>query len=353
MSNQRCAKCILPSSYPNIQFDDNGVCNECLSAPKNPVDKKPEKELETIINQFKGKSRKYDLILPLSGGKDSSYTAYYLKKKFDVKMLGLNYDIGYRSALAVRNIEKLSDELDMDLITIRLNKKFLAKLFSHFLRERGEFCSVCNNIGYLLAGSFCWAQAQLLGFPPLIVGGWSKHYEHQPGVSTTNMKYFFNNLTENLLDELKKQPFFEENIINIFHAISDPRQAQLGNTEYKHVDKIAVFIQLPDYIDWNIREIPHILSSETGWEHSGDIHESHFDCKLFPIKEYLKFKKYGLTQETIKNSRLIREGLMSREEGLERMKFEHTEEPLIFQTFLNELGLTPQQINWKAEWSKN
>jgi len=352
MKNKRCVKCILPDSYPNIRFDDKGVCNECLSEHEIQIEKKPEKELDKIIGKFKGKSPKYDLILPLSGGKDSSYAAYYLKKTYDVKILALNFDIGYRSSSAVRNIEVLSDELDMDLVTIRLNKNFLGKLFSHFLKERGEFCSVCNNLGYLLAGSFCWAQKQLLGDPPLIVGGWSKQYEHQPGVSTTNMKYFFSNLTKDLLDEMKAQPFLEEKILTILSKLNDPRQAQVGNKENKLVNEIAVFIQLPDYIDWNIREIPFLLTSETGWVPPGDIHESHFDCTLFPIKEYLKYKKYGLTQETIKNSRLIREGLMPREEAIERIRLEQTSEPEIFNIFLKNLGLSKGDINWTAEWSK-
>jgi hypothetical protein len=112
------------------------------------------------------------------------------------------------------------------------------------------------------------------------------------------------------------------------------------------------FIQLPDYIEWNIREIPRMLSEKLGWRHPPDVHESHFDCTLFPIKEYLKFNKYGLTQETVKNSRLIREGLMTRDEAMERMSLEQTTEPEIFDGFLRELGVSREEINWQAEWSR-
>jgi hypothetical protein len=81
------------------------------------------------------------------------------------------------------------------------------------------------------------------------------------------------------------------------------------------------------------------------------LHDSHFDCLLFPIKEYLKFKKYGLTQETIKNSVLVREGLMTRDEALRRTRLEQTEEPPIMKTFLGEVGLEKKDVNWDAEWS--
>lgn len=351
----RCKKCILPVTYPDIQLDKHGVCNFCLAASneKNRSRKRSESELGRIIKAYKGKSSKYDVIVGLSGGKDSSYVAYYLKTEYDVKILGMNYDIGYRSEYAVQNLETMANKLKIDLLTIRPNNSFIKKLFAHFLRKRGEFCSVCNNLGYLIGASFSWREKLSLGFSPLMVGGWSKEYEFQHGVSVTSMDYFFENLTHELLEELIAQPFIEEKIVLGYMKLKDPRQAQIGTEEHKQLGDYAMnFIQLPDYVEWSIREIPHILSAGLDWKHPSDVHESHFDCSLFPIKEYLKFKKYGLTQETIKNSVLIREGLMSREEALQKMVLEQTTEPEIFASFLHELGLSKDDINWNAEWSK-
>jgi hypothetical protein len=293
------------------------------------------------------------VIVGLSGGKDSSYVAYYLKKEYGLKILGLHYNIGYSSLYAIQNLENVVGKLDIDLFSIRPRGNFLRKLFAHFLRERGEFCSVCNNLGYLFGASFSWSQQNTLGFTPLMVGGWSKQYEYQPGISVTSMKYFFDNLTPELLDGLKAQPFIEKEIISRYMGLEDPRQALLDTASHDKLGDYAMdFIQLPDYIEWNIREIPRILSEKLGWRHPPDVHESHFDCTLFPIKEYLKFNKYGLTQETVKNSRLIREGLMTRDEAMERMSLEQTTEPEIFDGFLRELGVSREEINWQAEWSR-
>jgi hypothetical protein len=265
----------------------------------------------------------------------------------------MNYDIGYRSQYALQNLNTVADKLDIDLLTIRPNRGFLKKLFVHFLRTKGEFCSVCNNFGYLIGASLSWNQKLALGFSPLMVGGWSKKYEFQPDVSALSMKYFFGNLTEGLLDELMVQPFIEKQVVTRFMNLTDPRQAQIGTKENEQLGDYAMnLIQLPDYIEWNIREIPHILSAELEWEHPPDVHESHFDCALFPVKEYFKFKKYGLTQETIKNSVLIRQGLMSRDEALERMSLEQTEQPEILNIFLQELAMSKQEINWQGEWSR-
>ncbi|MDY6894835.1 MAG: hypothetical protein SVO01_05400 [Thermotogota bacterium] len=352
---KRCKKCILPSTYPYIEFDNNGICNFCLdeSSDKEVVSKRSKTELDSIVKACRRKSSKYDAIVGISGGKDSSYVAYYLKNEYDAKILGMNYDLGYRSTYAIQNIELLVDTLEIDLMTIRPNKKFLKKLFAHFLRERGEFCSVCNNLGYLIAASFCWQQRLALGFSPLVVGGWSKQYEFQHGVSVTSMQYFFETLNSELLEELKVQPFIEEKIISSYMSLEDPRQAQIGTAEHKQLGDYGMnLVQLPDYIEWNIREIPHILSNKLGWKHPPDVHESHFDCSLFPLKEYLKFKKYGLTQETIKNSVLIREGLMTREEALQRTALETTTQPDILDTFFVELGVSKDDVNWQAEWSR-
>jgi hypothetical protein len=354
VETRRCTKCILPAHYPNISFDEHDVCNFCLEASKEKLPtKKSKSELENLIKKYKGKSRKYDVVVGLSGGKDSSYVAYYLKNNYELRILGLHYDIGYSSAYATENLESLVEKLDIDLLTVRPNPSFLKKLFAHFLRTRGEFCSVCNNLGYLIGASFSWGQKQSMGFSPLMVGGWSKQYEFQPGISVTSMQYFFENLTPELLEELRVQPFIEGKVVSRFMGLKDPRQAQIGTAEYDELGEYAMdFIQLPDYIEWNIREIPYILSEKIGWKHPSDVHESHFDCTLFPIKEYLKFNKYGLTQETIKNSQLIREGLMTREEALERMSLEQTTEPAIFSYFLRTLGLSRDEVNWQAEWSR-
>ena len=351
---RRCSKCILPDTYPDIRFDKNGLCSVCSSATNSEElqEKKSKSDLDRIIREFKGRTPKYDVIVGLSGGKDSSYVAYYLKKEYDLKILGMNYDIGYRSGYAVENLETLCDQLDIGLITYRPNRTFLKKLFVHFLRKRGEFCSVCNNLGYLIGASLSWREKLSLGFPPLMVGGWSKRYEFQHGVSVTSMEYFFESLGPELLEELLAHPFIEEKVVRRFMQLKDPRQAQIGTEQHKRLGEYAMhFIQLPDYIDWSIREIPHILSREMGWKHPPDAHESHFDCLLFPIKEYLKFKKYGLSQETIKNSVLIREGFMSRAEALQRMPLEQRTEPEVMEKFLGELEITREDINWEGEWS--
>jgi hypothetical protein len=350
----RCKRCILPSSYPGIHFDEQGICSYCRMPVEEgrPSEKDLKVKLDKIIGAYRGKG-KYDIVVGLSGGKDSSYVAYYLRTEYDLKILGVNFDNGYRSEIAVRNMETLVDKLRIDLITIRPNQTFMKKLYAHFLRKQGEFCSVCNNMGYLLIGSFIFGQKLSAGFAPLGVGGWSKKYEYQPGVSVTSMPYFFKNLSPELLAELIAQPFIEEKVVRSYMRLNDPRQAQIDTKEHKESDEYTMgFIQLPDYVNWDLMKMPQILKKAVGWRQPPNTHDSHFDCTLFPTKEYLKFKRYGLTQETIKNSVLIREGLLTREEALDRMSLEQTEESDDYNLFLKELGLSREDVNEEAEWSR-
>ena len=135
---KRCTLCILPSSYPGIEFDHKGVCSYCHAEMRNrPLlkHKKDKADLDKIVLAHKGKNPKYDAVVGLSGGKDSTYVAYYLKKEYGLKILGFNYDIGYRSSYAIRNLETVADKLDMDIITIRPKKSFLMRLFAQRITQ--------------------------------------------------------------------------------------------------------------------------------------------------------------------------------------------------------------------------
>jgi 3'-phosphoadenosine 5'-phosphosulfate sulfotransferase (PAPS reductase)/FAD synthetase len=75
----RCTRCILPENFQRISFDEQGVCSYCKSyRPFIPRDEK------IILDQFqraKNKVRPYDAIVPLSGGKDSTYVLYLARVK--------------------------------------------------------------------------------------------------------------------------------------------------------------------------------------------------------------------------------------------------------------------------------
>lgn len=118
---QRCTFCIMDTTDPLIEFDENGRCNHCRQVEEwkknwNPAGN-PQK-LEQMIERIRkdGQGKEYDLILGLSGGVDSSYVAY-LAKQYNLRALVVHCDTGWNSELAVKNIENIVSKCGFDLVT--------------------------------------------------------------------------------------------------------------------------------------------------------------------------------------------------------------------------------------------
>lgn len=124
---QQCNRCVMDISDPEITFDENGYCNHCIDYFENLSKltyqgKSSDNQLVKIVEKIKasGKNQTYDCIVGVSGGIDSSYVAY-LTKKLGLKPLAVHLDNGWNSELAVNNIEKILNQLGIDLYTYVLD----------------------------------------------------------------------------------------------------------------------------------------------------------------------------------------------------------------------------------------
>jgi len=117
-SIQQCAKCGLPSNYPNTTFDDAGVCNTCRDFERyqekvQPYFKTPA-DLHNILDRAKAeKTGKYDCLVLLSGGKDSTYMLYQLVRELGVTPLVFSLENGYISDGAITNIHRTGFMLEV------------------------------------------------------------------------------------------------------------------------------------------------------------------------------------------------------------------------------------------------
>ena len=81
-----CKRCVLSNQRPRVHFNDDGVCGQCLYAEykETIVDwDKREKELENLCDKYRSKDNSWDIVVPGSGGKDSGYVTYTLKKNLE------------------------------------------------------------------------------------------------------------------------------------------------------------------------------------------------------------------------------------------------------------------------------
>ena len=92
---KRCTQCIMPETVPGITFDNDGICSFCQSYQKETY--LGQKKLDQIVATAKSRNNKYDCIVPLSGGRDSTYVLYVARAIYDLKVLAVNYDNEFRN----------------------------------------------------------------------------------------------------------------------------------------------------------------------------------------------------------------------------------------------------------------
>lgn len=125
---RQCTRCVMDTSAKEIVFDEHGVCNFCKefeSLAQQTIWRPIEirlKELEDSIEKIKriGKDDKYDCLIGLSGGVDSSYICYWAKK-VGLRPLVVHFDNGWNSELAVENINKIIEKTGFELYTYVIN----------------------------------------------------------------------------------------------------------------------------------------------------------------------------------------------------------------------------------------
>jgi N-acetyl sugar amidotransferase len=117
-----CVRCVMDSTYSNTDFDAHGICRHCRNYDSVmkvwPTEAERKNLLEQMINDIKrnGRGRDYDCLFGLSGGVDSSYLACLLKS-WGLRVLAIQFDNGWNSELAIKNIELLCKKLSIDLYT--------------------------------------------------------------------------------------------------------------------------------------------------------------------------------------------------------------------------------------------
>ena len=138
---QCCSRCVMDTSDPEIQFDKSGICNHCNEFTQNRLTlANSTPDLDGLQKMFKfikarntGKGSKYDAIVGISGGCDSSYVIH-LVHKHGLKILAIHVDNGWNSGLANINIKKMLDGTGIDYVCKVLPWKNYVELQTAYLR---------------------------------------------------------------------------------------------------------------------------------------------------------------------------------------------------------------------------
>lgn len=341
---KRCTKCLLPETHETIMFDEAGVCNICRQNEfKNEKInwEARKKELDELIEQHRGKYD-YDCIVPFSGGKDSTWTLYYLMKEYKLKPLVVRFDHGFLRPNLNESTTRVLRNLGADFHTFTPNWKVVQKLMLQSFLEKGDFCWHCHT------GIFSYPMwAALRHKVPLIFWG-------EPSAEYTS--YFSYDQPEEV-DEKRFNRYVNLGITALDMAVrldnkiderdlkpyTYPPLKELRQLNYRSVC-------LGSYIPWDVKKQSKIIMDELGW--TGDRVENvpeeynyeKIECYMQGVRDFIKFIKRGYTRPTHLASLDIRHGRKTREEGLEMIKQYEGKTPPSLQIFLDFVGLTEAEF---------
>ena len=153
MEYKICKKCVSDTSIKSLVLDLNGICQFCKihdeMEKEYPLDDGSFKRLIKISNKIKiaGKNKKYDCIVGVSGGKDSSYLLYIVKKKLNLRPLAVHYDNGFDSETSVSNILNICEKMNVDLETKVANWENFKSITKSFFKASVSDPDTPTDIG--------------------------------------------------------------------------------------------------------------------------------------------------------------------------------------------------------------
>lgn len=301
--HRECTQCVMDTSDPLIEFDEQGVCNYCrqyadyLSTEPSPARKK--KMLEVLVATLKdgGKGRDYDCIMGLSGGVDSSYMAWLAVKELGLRPLVVHVDTGWNSELAVNNIQNIVQKLNLDMHTLVIDWQEMRDL------QKAYFLSGIANLDVPQDHAFIAAlhrEAARFGIKDILNG--------------SNMQ------TESILPKAWGYDASDSRNLTAIHKLHGSRKLK-NYPVFSLFDKVLYYPFIKDikthkplnFIDYRKADAKKILISELGWRDYGGKHYESMFTRFFQA-HYLP-QKFGYDKRKAHLSSLIVSGQLSREEA--------------------------------------
>lgn len=345
METKRCERCLLPSSIDGISFDSEGICNHCRNYERDfsqwdSIKERKAKEFQDLLDKAKSLKRPYDCLVPLSGGKDSTYALYLATKVHNLRTLAVTLDNGYLSSLAKENIRNALANCDADHIFYHINRTNTSLLFKTFVERSGDFCNGCmRGINYAI--EFSQKSFRI----PLVIKGSGRRVQYVSqlkSISTLNTPAYFENVIKGTgvhekfkhLAQYKNKLERQKIAGGIYDILGFPR---------KHLMKfVPQHIGMYDYIYLPFTEIIQIIKREMGWSDFGGSAE-HLDCEMHDVPFFKNtLLVSNITKSTLHNSGLLRQGILTRQEALEKEQDDLATDhkPPELMKFLAENGMT-------------
>ena len=304
--NQICIETVMDATDPDIEFDSQGRSNYALKYGKlipllieQAGSPQGIANLEQIVQMIKkrGASKKYDCVIGLSGGVDSSFLA--LKAvELGLRPLAVHFDCGWNSEIAVANINNIVNKLNIDLVTEVVDWREMKDLQLSFFKASVPNCDIPTDHAF---SAVALREASRRGIKFILSGG--------------------NYASESILPES-----WGHNAQDLRHL--NAIQRKFGSVKLRHYPKLGIMkrqiwykqfrgiqtIRLLDYLPYDKEKAKSEIISKLDWKDYGGKHHESIFTRFF--QGYYLPNKFGFDKRKAHLSSLIVAGQLSREEAL-------------------------------------
>lgn len=345
-----CKRCFYPeNAKPTIIFDDEGVCSGCRyhESRKNVEIDWGERQhmLEQILDEARQMARQrgnsHDCIVPVSGGKDSHFQVWLLKKKYGMNPLLVTFNHAYNSLAGLRNLENLVERSGCDLVRYTAGLDSVRRLSGHMLNTVGDltwhYHAGIRTLPFQVAVKYNI---------PLIV--WGEHgFAELTGIVSLEDFVEFTRWTRKEHDMRGYEP---HDLIGK-NGITMNDVAPYIYPSDEEIEKTGVRgIYLSNFYIWDAK--PQAENMIREWGFSPVAYERDRTFNLYAkiedhandVHDYLKYLKFGYGRATDDASMEVRHGRMTREEGVEQVARYDAREPKSLAYYCDFLGLTKEQF---------
>jgi asparagine synthetase B (glutamine-hydrolysing) len=322
-SLKRCTKCILPETYPYVDFDEHGVCRYCRTWKK--IEPRGEQALLDAVEPFRAKDGSPDVIVAFSGGRDSSYGLHYVKTVLGMNPVAFTYDWGMVTDLARRNQARVCGKLGVEHIIrsadITAKRRYVRKNVEAWLKK-----PELGMVTLLMAGDKeFYAHARQLrketGIKLVIfcAGNMIEDAPYKTGLMGVYQDDHGNTLTGMSLrnkigmlgyfakNYLRNPSYLNESLLDTANAF---RQTFLVKDD---------FLYLWHYLRWNEDTIVDTIRREYDWEIAEDTRTTwRIGDGTAAFYNYIYQTIAGFTEDECMLANMVREGMIDRDEAMRR-----------------------------------
>ncbi len=349
-----CKRCINHKGCISVEIRDDGICNHCkepdkfftVSIPSEVKEEKSE-EMERIMDKIRMDhgSRKYDLVVGFSGGKDSTYLLYLLSIVHRLNVLAVTVNSGYMNKISFQNIKQTVSKLNIDHIFIEPPIEVFTKLYkwlilnfdSNELPTMKPICDICTD----MLDGLVIKEAARRSIPYVFIG-------FSPD---ENARYFFE-ITEEKLSRSWMPDYWNSNFFT-----DEERKWWWDPEEFgkENIPRVILPLHIWPYNEKNIIE----TVEREGLVRKGKADPLKTNCIVIWGLGMYDINRFGFHMYRIQLAKLVRQGLADRDHWLEIF---NRIEPLIakgeFNTayihqFLDQIKMTKEEILNLAQKRRN